>query len=286
MKIPKIIHQTYSSSILPNELASITKDLKLKNSDWEYRFYDDNACSIYILENYGSEIHSIYNSINPSYGAARADLFRYLVLYKEGGVYFDIKSSCSISFSDLIHENDEFFISHWPNLKGEGFYGAGFFKELKSVENGEYQQWYIISKPNSPFLNAVIEKVLFNILNYNPWRDGVSKIGVLRLTGPIPYTLAIYPLLSKYSYRYSRNHEGFFLKYSVLPHQNAHVKLMKNHYSLCSEPIVLPKNKKDIIYYKTFIVSRFIIRTILRKDAKVFKWSESFKTLIDNLTKF
>lgn len=285
-KIPKIIHQTYSSSVLPDELESIARDLRLRNPDWEYRFYDEKARSSFILKNYDSEVYSIYNSINPSYGAARADLFRYLVLYKEGGVYLDIKSSCLVPLSDLIDENDEFFISNWPNLKGEEFYGAGLLKELKGLEHGEYQQWYIISKPNSPFLEAVIDKVLSNIKKYTPWKIGVAKVGVLRLTGPIPYTLAICPLLNKYSYRYARNHNDFSLQYSMLPSQNTHVELMKNHYSLCSEPIILPKNKKDIIYYKTFIISRFIVRTILRREAKAFKWSESLKTLIYNLTKF
>lgn len=286
MKIPKIIHQTYSSSILPNELENIIKELQSKNLDWEYRFYDENACSSYILKNYSLELFEIYNSINPLYGAARADLFRYLVLYKEGGVYLDIKSSCIIPLSDLIDENDEFFISNWPNLKGEEFYGAGFLKELKGIEYGEYQQWYIISKPNSPFLKSVIDKVLSNIKEYNPWKIGVAKIGVLRLTGPIPYTLAIHPLLNKYSYRYARRHDDFYLKYSMLPTQNTHIKLMKNHYSLCSEPIKIPQTRKEILYYKTFIIARFFVRTLLQRDAKYFKFNETLKILIHNLTKF
>ena len=33
-----------------------------------------------------------YERINPNYGAAKADIFRVLVLHKYGGVYFDIKS--------------------------------------------------------------------------------------------------------------------------------------------------------------------------------------------------
>lgn len=286
MKIPKIIHQTFKSKDLPLDILNIVEDLRLKNPDWEYRFYDDEKCSLYVLEHYGEEIYDLYNSINPSYGAARADLFRYLVMYKEGGVYLDIKSSCIIPLSDLIDENDEFFISNWPNLKGEEFYGAGFLKELKGIEYGEYQQWYIISKPNSPFLKSVIDKVLSNIKEYNPWKIGVAKIGVLRLTGPIPYTLAIHPLLNKYSYRYARRHDDFYLKYSMLPTQNTHIKLMKNHYSLCSEPIKIPQTRKEILYYKTFIIARFFVRTLLQRDAKYFKFNETLKILIHNLTKF
>lgn len=285
-KIPKIIHQTYSSPVLPDELESISRDLRLRNPDWEYRFYDEEARSSFISKNYDPEVYSIYNSINPSYGAARADLFRYLVLYKEGGVYLDIKSSCSVPLSDLIDENDEFFISNWPNLKGEEFYGAGLLKELQDIEYGEYQQWYIISKPNSPFLKAVIDKVLSNIKDYTPWKVGVAKVGVLRLTGPIPYTLAIHPLLNKYSHRYVRKHDDFNLKYSMLTTQKTHIKLMKSHYSLCSEPIRIPRTRKEVLYYKTFILARFFVRTILRRDTEYFKFNERLKILYYNLTKF
>jgi hypothetical protein len=34
----------------------------------------------------------------------------------------------------------------------------------------------------------VIRRVKEKIDNYNPLRDGVGKIGVINVTGPIPYT--------------------------------------------------------------------------------------------------
>lgn len=284
--IPRIIHQTYSSSDIPDEFIENIENLKSNNEGWEYRFYNERDRSIYIRENYGEEIFKVYNSINPNYGAARADLFRYLVIYRDGGVYLDIKSSCAINLDELIDDNDEFFLSHWPNNKGEVFEGAGIFPELNYVHYGEFQQWYIISKPNSYFLKVVIDRVINNIENYNPWRHGVSKIGVLRLTGPIPYTQAIFPIISKndIKVKYARNHYDFKLIYSILDCSKSHELIMKNHYSLCSEPIILPDNKIKSINYKFFIFFRFINRIVWFKDKQKIKFL--FLELMKNLRRF
>lgn len=61
---------------------------------------------------------------------------------------------------------------------------------------------------------------------------------------------------------------------------------MKSHYSLCSEPIRIPRTRKEVLYYKTFILARFFIRTILRRDTEYFKFNERLKILYYNLTKF
>lgn len=288
--IPKIIHQTYRSTALPDEIRSIVESLKSKNPDWEYRFYDDKKCAQYISENYGEEMLDLYNSINPSYGAAKADLFRYLLLYKEGGIYFDIKSSCKIPLSELIRAEDEFFISNWPNKSGE-FKRAGLKIELWYIPHGEYQQWYIIAKPNSPFLKAVIDRVIHNIKNYNPWKHSVAKRGVLKLTGPIVYTLAIHPLRNRFPHRYARAHDNFSLKYTMLKGNTDHIRIMKNHYSLSSEPIVLPKTQSEVFLYKTFIVARFltyglIYKTIFKKTNNQLTIKEEYSALINNLKRF
>jgi len=291
--IPKIIHQTYSSATLPEQIKCIVDNLKSNNPDWEYRFYNNDQCSLYILENYGKEMLDLYNSINPSYGAAKADLFRYLLLYQEGGVYFDIKSTCTIPLSELIRLEDEFFISNWPNESGE-FKRAGLKIELWHIPHGEYQQWYIIAKPNSPFLKAVIDRVVHNIKNYNPWIHSVAKRGVLKLTGPIAYTLAIHPLRNKFPHRYARSHDDFSLKYTMLKNNTDHVKIMKDHYSLISEPIVVPKTNFEAFLYKTFIITRFIFlifygsvyKAVFRNANNKLTIKEEYTALINNLKKF
>ncbi|KAA8733307.1 hypothetical protein F4V57_08770 [Acinetobacter qingfengensis] len=291
--IPKTIHQTYHSTVLPVEIKRIVERLKLKNPDWEYKFYDDNQCSLYILKNYGKEMLNLYNLINPSYGAAKADFFRYLLLYKEGGIYLDIKSSCEIPLSELIKPEDEFFISNWPNENGE-FKRAGLKIELRHIPYGEYQQWYIITKPNSPFLKAVIDHVIYNIKHYNPWKHSVAKRGVLKLTGPIVYTLAIHPLRPNFSHRYARSHQIFSLEYTLLKNNSDHIKIMRNHYSLISEPIILPRTNYEIFSYKTFIIFRFcflffyyfIYKIFFKNPTNKLTPKEELTALIHNLKNF
>lgn len=119
MAIPKIIHQTYKSQTLPAPIAPIVAELKDKNPDWEYRFYDDDAVLAYIKAHDDGRILDAYHRINPVYGAAKADLFRYLVLYHEGGVYLDIKSSCIYPLSEIIKSDDTFIVTQWQNEAGQ-----------------------------------------------------------------------------------------------------------------------------------------------------------------------
>ena len=90
--IPRILHQTYHAADLPEPLRKNVEQLKQANPGWEYRFYDDAAIERFIAGTYGQRILGYYRRINPEYGAARADLFRYLLIYAVGGVYLDIKS--------------------------------------------------------------------------------------------------------------------------------------------------------------------------------------------------
>lgn len=42
--IPQIIHQTYKSSQVPNSVRPMMQSWRQANSNWEIRFYDDEAC--------------------------------------------------------------------------------------------------------------------------------------------------------------------------------------------------------------------------------------------------
>lgn len=75
--IPKIIHQTFGSTVLPELIQKNVEALKDTNPDWEYRFYDDQDIFDFIRKNYSYQVLKAYNSINPMYGAARAGFFRF-----------------------------------------------------------------------------------------------------------------------------------------------------------------------------------------------------------------
>ena len=58
--------------------------------DWSIKIYADIECRKFIQENFENNIFKTYEKINPSYGAAKADLFRYCAIYQLGGIYIDI----------------------------------------------------------------------------------------------------------------------------------------------------------------------------------------------------
>ena len=166
--IPRIIHQTYFSRNLPDELKENIERIKGMNPGWEYRYYDDSDIDDFIRTNYGQYVHELFSRINPKYGAARADLFRYLLMYKIGGVYLDIKSSTGRPLNDVLKPADRYLLSVWDNDAGGEHQGWGKHPELRHVSGGEFQQWHIVAAPGHPFLRVVIANVLRNIEIYNP----------------------------------------------------------------------------------------------------------------------
>lgn len=200
MLIPKIIHQTISiKDNLNHSIEQNLRTIKDINGDWECRLYDENDRRKFISSTYDGRVLKIYDSIRPEYGAAKADLFRYLLMYERGGVYLDIKSTTSRPLSEVIKPNDSYILSHWDNGPDGRYAGYGIWKEY-GVEN-EVQQWHIMATPKHPYLSAVIKRVLFNVENYDPLRNGAGKLGVLLTTGPIAYTRAIRPIQAIYDHR-------------------------------------------------------------------------------------
>lgn len=242
MTIPKIIHQTFSDTQLPAILRGNIARLKALNPTWEYRFYDDDDMSRFIVANYDSRILDCFNRLNPEYGAARADLFRYLLMYKFGGVYLDIKSSLHISLDTVLRADDHYLLSYWQNGRGEAFEGWTLnFPELRHIARGEFMQWHIVAAPEHPFLKAVIDAVLKNIECYQHGVHGVGKMGVVRVTGPIAYTLAIEPLLKHHPHRFVDSYADLGFEYNIFRRSGnpkSHHALFKKHYSELTAPIV------------------------------------------------
>lgn len=238
--IPRIIHQTYFSRNLPDELKENIERIKGMNPGWEYRYYDDSDIDDFIRTNYGQYVHELFSRINPKYGAARADLFRYLLMYKIGGVYLDIKSSTGRPLNDVLKPADRYLLSVWDNDAGGEHQGWGKHPELRHVSGGEFQQWHIVAAPGHPFLRVVIANVLRNIEIYNPLFHGTGSFGVLNLTGPIAYTLAIAPILHRHDHRLVDCKNGLGFVYSIYGSavSGGHKALFKSHYTQLDEPVV------------------------------------------------
>lgn len=248
MSIPKKIFQTAKSfETLPVEIRESIEQLRARNPEWSYTFFDDAAMKVYLRDHLNADDWQIVEDVNPKYGVVLADLFRYVLLYNEGGVYLDIKSTAWRPLSEVIEPGTEFVISQWENKIGQDHVGMGFYPELAYIPGGEFQQWCIIAAPRHPFLKAAIKQVLYNLKTYTPLTFGTDAWGVIRLSGPIAYTKAIYPLLDHYPHT-AIDLTMWDIQYSI--YGKAGDKLFRhqdtikdyNHYSRVGEPIV----RKDV----------------------------------------
>jgi mannosyltransferase OCH1-like enzyme len=249
--IPRITHQVFFPAwAMPDTLKQNLLKIKSLNPGWEHRLYDDVGMVQFIRSSYGPKVLAQYDRINPKYGAARADLFRYLLMYQVGGVYLDIKSTALRPFDEVLLPEDVYVLSYW---RGEQFKGWGNHRILQPVGGKEFQQWHIIAAAGHPFLRAVIARVLYHIESYNPLIHDTGRMGVNWSTGPIAYTLAIAPLLSRHRHRVVAGQDELGLEYSIFgPAGRAHKSIFRYHYTDLNEPVVRLSGSRKLTWFVLF----------------------------------
>lgn len=245
--IPRIIHQTFYERNLSGPLQANVDRLRALNPDWEYRFYDDNDVAAFIKGNYPAWVWEYFERIDSRYGAARADFFRYLLMYKVGGMYLDIKSTATIPLDSVLKPDDRFILSKWYLPNGEYEHSDGFIYDLRHIPGGEFQQWHILCAPGHPFMKAVLEAVTANIDAYDPYLHQTGKRGVLRVTGPIAYTLAIRRVMEHHPHREVDGRNVIGLEYNVYGPDMNHVAVFKGHYSRQTASIVRLRRLKRLV---------------------------------------
>lgn len=108
-KIPKIIHQIWiGPSPLPKLYEKYQKSWKIYHPDWVFKLWTDKD-----LENLDLENRDLFEKA-PSY-QEKADILRYEILKKFGGLYLDVDHLCLQNFDELI-EKYSFFAALEPPL--------------------------------------------------------------------------------------------------------------------------------------------------------------------------
>ena len=169
--IPKNIFQTWSTKNLPNEIQNIINRTKELNPNYNYFLYTDEEMDEFVKIHYPGQIYECYSKINLI--VAKADFWRYLVLYKYGGVYIDIDSSINIKLDDFIKNEDSAIIS--PECGRDTF-----------------TQWALIFDLHHPILLRTINFIVDNIINNRYPRD------ILHMTGPVVFSQAIDSIHKEY----------------------------------------------------------------------------------------
>jgi len=162
--IEKNIFQSWYTKDLDPLLQNKINIFKNLNSDYSYNLYNDDDMDNFVNNNFNGEIVECYNKLNII--VAKVDFWRYLVLYKYGGIYLDMDSNIEKPLNELIRSTDEAIITAEgnPNM---------------------YVQWALIFSKGHPILKKTIDLIIMNIKN-NYYPNDIHK-----MTGPSVYTNAI-----------------------------------------------------------------------------------------------
>ena len=102
------IPKKYIKHIMIKKIPQKVYDnIKKYAPEYSHIIYDDIDCINYLHKYYGKEFVNLFNSFEK--GAHKADLFRYCVLYNEGGIYLDIKTELIQPIKDIFNEKDTFY---------------------------------------------------------------------------------------------------------------------------------------------------------------------------------
>jgi mannosyltransferase OCH1-like enzyme len=141
--IPLNIYQTWHTKKLPEKMFKTIKLIKNLNPRFNHQLFDDNDCREFIKNNFESNVLHAFDSLIP--GAYKADLWRYCVLYKNGGIYLDIKYKPLNNFRFITMTEKE----HWV---------------LDADKNGVYNA-LMVCKPGNEILLKAINKIVENVKN-------------------------------------------------------------------------------------------------------------------------
>ena len=141
--IPQNIFQTWHTKKLPPLMFASIEKLKKNNPCFKHYLYDDNECREFIKNNYDSHVLNAFDNLIP--GAYKADLWRYCILYRYGGIYLDIKYVHTRDFKliNLIEKE------HWV-LDADNF---GIYNAL------------LVCKQGNPILLRAINQIVQNVKN-------------------------------------------------------------------------------------------------------------------------
>jgi len=164
MPIPKIIYQTWKTKQLHPNCVAIRDSIQALHPDYEMKLYDDADMEAFIKDNYNDTIYKCYKKLKV--GASKADLWRYCILYKYGGVYLDMDATIVRSLDEIIKEDDQCIITREGNP-------------------GIFNNWIMMFEKEHPILKSTIQNCCYNILRK-------TTMLISDLTGPSgPFTKAV-----------------------------------------------------------------------------------------------
>lgn len=156
--IEKIIWQTHEweYSDLPDHFRSITTAWKNLNTGWDYRYVSAKERSNQV-KNFDSTIHKFYLLAD---NITQADIWRYVTVYQNGGVYTDMDTVCTTPLDYTISKNYDGKEVFATEPEKEDFVNNATFgaikrsSTIKSVIDGILDKYKTITLFDALFVNG------------------------------------------------------------------------------------------------------------------------------------
>lgn len=183
--IPCVIHQTWKTHQLSDQQFSCMNTWKSKNPTCEHRLWNDTEIEALCREKSPGLIWPIWDGLSP---VERADVFRYLVLWDQGGYYADLDVQCRKPVSEFPVPNDVNMIVGYEARRRleETDREKVDFSRVEQFEN-----WFLASAPANPVLLRTLEIIRQKFL----WK--VQK--TIDFTGPGTFSDAVHEFLANCS---------------------------------------------------------------------------------------
>ena len=141
--IPLKIYTCWHTKHLLPGMKQNFESLISDNPEFEVFLFDNNDCENFIKDNFNNEVLNAYKRLIPE--AYKSDLWRYCVMYINGGIYLDIKFRCINGFKLIaLTEKERWTSDHLFNDTLNGL---------------------LILKPKNDIMLKCINKVVENVKN-------------------------------------------------------------------------------------------------------------------------
>ena len=106
--IPLHLYTCWHTKNLPPLMRENYNFLVESNPKITFHLYDEEDCRTFIKHNFEPDVLDAYNSLIPC--SYKSDLWRFCVLYINGGIYMDIKFKCVNNFKFIALTEQEHFV--------------------------------------------------------------------------------------------------------------------------------------------------------------------------------
>ena len=205
--IPKVVYKTGIDDY--NNLHRSVKNVFSKtikdNPGFKINYYSNKDSRDFIKNNFSNVTLITYDKLIP--GAYKADLFRYCILYKNGGIYSDLTQRFMKPFDEFI------------DFKNDNLY---LVKDIPQNNHNGVQISFMASRPGNEIFRNAIAMVIKNV------NDKYYGQNPLHPTGPALF----YKILQEYNGKYKMELKETGIKVVDKNNETIIMNKINNHQSV------------------------------------------------------